>query len=180
MVSAIGHEPDSPLLDLVADVRASTPTDAAKRIVPDMGEELARIRQLRERAYRGLRHKVDREQAGLDMVRHRPVLANPYHELVERRFGELADLTRRARRCLAHRLDAEQVAAVDPSAQPVSRYDGLGMVLATATDDDRVTTAEQALPFAARVPQVQVRSCTGGHVSADCFDVDALLGLLPG
>ena len=110
VVSAIGHEPDSPLLDLVADVRASTPTDAAKRIVPDMGEELARIRQLRERAYRGLRHKVDREQAGLDMVRHRPVLANPYHELVERRFGELADLTRRARRCLAHRLDAEQVA----------------------------------------------------------------------
>ena len=40
VVSAIGHEPDTPLLDLVADVRASTPTDAAKQLVPDMAEEL--------------------------------------------------------------------------------------------------------------------------------------------
>ena len=39
LVSAIGHETDTPLLDLVADYRASTPTDAAKRIVPDVTEE---------------------------------------------------------------------------------------------------------------------------------------------
>ena len=47
VVSAIGHESDSPILDLVADVRASTPTDAAKRVVPDVAEELARIGQAR-------------------------------------------------------------------------------------------------------------------------------------
>ena len=52
VVSAIGHEPDSPLLDLVADVRASTPTDAAKLVVPDVAEELARVDQLRDRAGR--------------------------------------------------------------------------------------------------------------------------------
>ena len=50
VVSAIGHELDTPLLDLVADVRASTPTDAAKRVVPDVGEELQLIAGLRDRA----------------------------------------------------------------------------------------------------------------------------------
>ena len=39
VVTAIGHEQDVPLVDLVADLRASTPTDAAKRVVPDVGEE---------------------------------------------------------------------------------------------------------------------------------------------
>ncbi len=52
MVSAIGHEPDSPLLDLVADLRASTPTDAAKKVVPDVGEEQSRVQHLRDRSLR--------------------------------------------------------------------------------------------------------------------------------
>ena len=56
VVSAIGHEADTPLLDLVADVRASTPTDAAKRVVPDVAEELDRVAQLRRpRRVRGAR-----------------------------------------------------------------------------------------------------------------------------
>ena len=45
VVSAIGHEEDQPLLDLVADVRASTPTDAAKRVVPDVREESGQARR---------------------------------------------------------------------------------------------------------------------------------------
>lgn len=55
VVSAIGHEQDSPLLDLVADVRASTPTDAAKKVVPDVGEQLTLVHQLRDRGRRVLR-----------------------------------------------------------------------------------------------------------------------------
>jgi len=58
IVSAIGHEQDTPLLDLVADLRASTPTDAAKRVVPDIKEEYERIRQLRERADRKINDRV--------------------------------------------------------------------------------------------------------------------------
>lgn len=77
VVSAIGHEPDSPLLDHVADVRCSTPTDAGKRVVPDMAEETARIRQLRDRARRALHGWVDRERRLLDSLRSRPVLADP-------------------------------------------------------------------------------------------------------
>lgn len=58
IVSAIGHEQDTPLLDLVADLRASTPTDAAKRVVPDIKEEIEKIRQLRERADRKINDRV--------------------------------------------------------------------------------------------------------------------------
>jgi exodeoxyribonuclease VII large subunit len=104
VVSAIGHEQDSPLLDLVADLRASTPTDAAKRIVPDVGEETARITHLRDRLSRCVRDRVDREQASLDMLRHRPVLARPLLE-IERREGQVGEALRRLRQCLGHRLD---------------------------------------------------------------------------
>ena len=58
IVSAIGHEQDTPLLDLVADLRASTPTDAAKRVVPDIKEEIERIRLLRNRADQKINDRV--------------------------------------------------------------------------------------------------------------------------
>ncbi|GAA3008332.1 exodeoxyribonuclease VII large subunit [Kitasatospora albolonga] len=105
VVSAIGHEPDQPLLDFVADLRASTPTDAAKRVVPDVGEELARVHQLRDRARRHVVQRVERERAGLAGVLSRPVLAAP-HRLVDGPAEEVAQLVGRARRVLGHRLDA--------------------------------------------------------------------------
>jgi exodeoxyribonuclease VII large subunit len=104
IVSAIGHEPDSPILDLVADVRASTPTDAAKRVVPDVAEEGQRIQHLRDRARRHVRAHLDRELHGLDQLRSRPALAAPVDLLDERRTAVL-DLRDRARRHLSHRLD---------------------------------------------------------------------------
>src|SRR5216684_4035508 len=84
VVSAIGHEQDTPLLDLVADVRASTPTDAARRIVPDVSEQLALITQLRGRARRCLTGRMDRETAWLADMRSRPALASPVRQ-IERR-----------------------------------------------------------------------------------------------
>jgi exodeoxyribonuclease VII large subunit len=104
VVSAIGHEPDNPILDLVADVRASTPTDAAKRIVPDVAEEGQRIQHLRERAWRHVRGHLDRELHALDQLRSRPALAAPVALLDERRRA-VDDLRDRARRHLSHRLD---------------------------------------------------------------------------
>ncbi|MFF4651330.1 exodeoxyribonuclease VII large subunit [Streptomyces sp. NPDC001380] len=104
VVSAIGHEPDQPLLDFVADLRASTPTDAAKRVVPDVGEELARIGQLRDRARQAVRSRVEREEAGLAATVSRPVLAAPLR-MVEEREAEVAALLDRSRRSLDHRLD---------------------------------------------------------------------------
>ncbi|HEY7048708.1 MAG TPA: exodeoxyribonuclease VII large subunit [Jatrophihabitantaceae bacterium] len=63
VVSAIGHETDSPLLDLVADLAASTPTDAARRIVPDVADERARLTDLRERARQSIRQRLRAETA---------------------------------------------------------------------------------------------------------------------
>jgi exodeoxyribonuclease VII large subunit len=104
VVSAIGHEPDSPLLDLVADLRASTPTDAAKRVVPDVGEELARVGLLRQRALRMVSGLLEREEYGLAQALSRPWMARP-HRLVEEREEQIAALVDRSRRVLRHRLD---------------------------------------------------------------------------
>jgi exodeoxyribonuclease VII large subunit len=104
VVSAIGHEPDSPLLDLVADVRASTPTDAAKIVVPDVSEELARVHQLRDRARRTVTTWVRHEAAQLAAVRRRPSLADPRNHVLARQ-DEVTHLADRAGRVVRHRLD---------------------------------------------------------------------------
>ncbi len=104
VVSAIGHEQDQPLLDLVADVRASTPTDAAKLVVPDVVGELDAVAHARERMRAALGGRLEREESGLLALRSRPVLADPRH-LLDTRDDELATLLARARRTLVHRLD---------------------------------------------------------------------------
>jgi exodeoxyribonuclease VII large subunit len=104
VVSAIGHEPDSPILDLVADLRASTPTDAAKQVVPDVAEEAQRVLQTRERMRRWMRHRVTGEQQQLDALRSRPSLADPRSGLADR-LDEVVALRARSRRVLGHVLD---------------------------------------------------------------------------
>jgi exodeoxyribonuclease VII large subunit len=99
VVSAIGHEQDAPLLDYVADLRASTPTDAAKRVVPDVAEQLALVSQLRARARRCMTGWLDRETAWLEAVRSRPALADPVRE-VERQAERVDALLQRARMSL--------------------------------------------------------------------------------
>jgi exodeoxyribonuclease VII large subunit len=104
VISAIGHEPDQPLLDLVADVRASTPTDAAKLVVPDVAEEQRNVVHARDRMRGAVRSWVSREQAGLDALRSRPALADP-RTLLDTRLDEVDRLRDRARRTLGHTLD---------------------------------------------------------------------------
>nr|WP_244671749.1 exodeoxyribonuclease VII large subunit [Actinomyces succiniciruminis] len=100
IVSAIGHETDCPLLDLVADYRASTPTDAARRIVPDLAEETMGLDQARERMRTVLRSRLDAEQRGLDQVLARPVMADPTL-IVRDRVAELEQARERMRRALS-------------------------------------------------------------------------------
>jgi exodeoxyribonuclease VII large subunit len=104
VVSAIGHEQDSPLLDLVADVRASTPTDAARRVVPEVAEQLALVSQHRARARRALSGRLDREWSWLMDMRSRPALADPLQE-ISRREEVVTALAERARRCFATGLE---------------------------------------------------------------------------
>lgn len=104
VVSAIGHEGDSPLLDLVADLRASTPTDAAKRIVPDLAHERAGIRAARSRLREVLSRRLRTEHDRLAALRDRPVLACPT-SIVEPHVREVSAHRDRARRALLGRLD---------------------------------------------------------------------------
>ena len=104
LVSAIGHEPDSPILDLVADVRASTPTDAAKRVIPDVAEEAQRVAEARARIRRAIRTRVEREAHLLESLSSRPVLGDPRAGLLER-AEEIRVLRDRTRRCLRHQVE---------------------------------------------------------------------------
>lgn len=106
VVSAIGHEPDNPLCDLVADVRAATPTDAAKKVVPDAVAELALVKELRQRSAAALRNWVGREQRALSHLRSRPVLADPLRGLTQR--AEEIDRARAAVRRDVNRLVAAE------------------------------------------------------------------------
>jgi exodeoxyribonuclease VII large subunit len=81
VISAVGHEPDNPLCDLVADLRAATPTDAAKKVVPDTAAEQRLVDDLRRRSAQALRNWVSREQRALAQLRSRPVLADPLKAL---------------------------------------------------------------------------------------------------
>lgn len=91
IVSAIGHEPDSPVLDFVADFRASTPTDAAKNIVPDVGEERVGLTTTVRRGRIAVDHLLDLAMGELATLRARPALAQP-EALVDNRAEDLADL----------------------------------------------------------------------------------------
>ena len=107
IVSAIGHEKDSPLLDLVADYRASTPTDAAKRVVPDIEQEIADINKIRDRMYRRLVSTIDYELNQIAQLRNRPVMKDP-SVMVKVRVDELNALRDRSIRGFKSLLEIEK------------------------------------------------------------------------
>ena len=177
VVSAIGHEPDSPLLDLVADVRASTPTDAGKLVVPDVAEEQRRITQLHDRARRCVAAKIDREQHGLDALRARPALAAPHHDL-DRRAIEIDGLAARAIRCLSNNLDraADEVTHVLARVRSLSPLATLERGYAIIQDDAghvvaRVAATAPGRGLAIRVADgriaAEVTGIVTGGVTAD-------------
>lgn len=103
IVSAIGHEQDAPLLDFVADVRASTPTDAAMRVVPDLDEQLELISRLRDRALRAVGGRLDREHSQIRQWAAHPGLADP-SALIAAELQQLQDNRTRFTKSLAHQL----------------------------------------------------------------------------
>jgi exodeoxyribonuclease VII large subunit len=124
VVTAVGHETDTTLVDHVADVRAATPTDAAHRIVPEIGEQRRLVEGLRARARAVVGGRLDQQQRWLDSVRSRPVLAAP-ERLLHGRADDVLALRTRARRTLTHRVEGAErdlehararVAALSPAA----------------------------------------------------------------
>jgi exodeoxyribonuclease VII large subunit len=154
VVTAVGHETDTTLVDHAADVRAATPTDAAHRVVPEIGEQRRLVDGLRVRARSLVEGRLEQQQRWLDSVRSRPVLASP-DRLLHGRAEEVLALRSRARRTVTHRLEAAdrdleharaRVTALSPAATLdrgyalVQRGDGsLVRDPAQVADDERLT-----------------------------------------
>lgn len=108
VVSAIGHEADRPILDDVADLRASTPTDAAKRVVPDVSEELIRIRQAKNSIWTIVNQRIGHEVTLLEHLRSRPALADP-RWIVDQRTDELIRMSDRSREIISRQIERAEL-----------------------------------------------------------------------
>ena len=178
VVSAIGHEPDSPVLDNVADLRAATPTDAAKRVVPSVAEERAIVAEARSRMAAALRGWVERERRGLDNIRSRPVMADPMtpirarHEEVERTRAtmrrEIEVMVERETRHVES-LRA-RVSALGPSATLARGYSIVQVVPKDGSGPEVVTSYKQSPPGAQLRIRVGDGSITAVSMASQAAD----------
>lgn len=148
IVSAIGHEADRPLLDEVADLRASTPTDAAKRVIPDVAEELARVHQARARIGTRLTHLIGHEIDRIGHLRTRPVLASN-EWIVDARAQDLTRFVARGVELVERRVDREatRVAQLRGQLRALSPQGTLDRGYAIVQDaDGHVVSAPEVAP----------------------------------
>ncbi|MDK8692635.1 exodeoxyribonuclease VII large subunit [Corynebacterium sp. MSK158] len=178
VVSAIGHEPDSPVLDNVADLRAATPTDAAKRVVPSVAEERAIVAEARSRMAAALRGWVERERRGLDNIRSRPVMADPMSPIRARR--EEVERTRATmRREIEVMVEREtrhveslraRVSALGPSATLARGYSIVQVVPKDGSGPEVVTSYRQSPPGAQLRIRVGDGSITAVSMASQAAD----------
>ncbi len=170
VVSAIGHESDTPILDLVADVRASTPTDAAKRVVPDAAGEAERVTQARARIRQAIVSRLATEQRHLDELRTRPVLRDP-SATIDLASERLRDLTGRLSRAVGVRLESERtdlqhtlarIRALSPQATLQRGY-----AILTTADGATITSVHAVEP-----DETIVARLLDGEIAAAVIDVE--------
>ncbi len=139
VVSAIGHEEDRPLLDLVADLRASTPTDAARYLVPDHAAEQAGMLQVRQRARAAWRNRLRAERETLTTLRSRPAMSSPA-AVVGEQGRHIADLRQRASRATTMRLQQArtELAGLRANARALSPMTTMDRGYALIHDQDGV------------------------------------------
>ena len=169
VVSAIGHETDNPVLDDVADLRAATPTDAAKRVVIDMATELEGIRDCRQRGQQALFRWLDYERDRLNDLRQRPVMADPMTPINRHAEDVARDASsiRRNITLLLERANSEiahlrgQVSALGPSATLARGY-SIVQVQRPGEESEVATSIDQTPPGS----QLQIRLNDGSIVAA--------------
>ena len=178
VVSAIGHENDRPLLDDVADLRASTPTDAAKRVVPDVAEQRAIVAQLRSRLTMRLTQRVSTDIAHLEQLRSRPALRSPAG-MLDQRAQQLWMQVSRGRDIIGRRWDAETRRAAELRAtlralSPASTL-ARGYAIAHLADGVIVRDAAQA-PAGARLTVTVGRGSIGARSEGEIAEGDGASG----
>jgi len=148
VVSAIGHESDTSLIDYVADMRASTPTDAALKVVPDLAAEQAGLNRLRRASYAAVARQIADNVHWLTGIRSHPALADP-ESLLENRSEAVESLRTRAQRQLASQLRHGQadldhtrarIVALSPAATLARGY-----AVLTSDDGDVIRQPEAVL-----------------------------------
>lgn len=171
VVSAIGHETDTPILDLVADLRASTPTDAAKRIVPDAREESERLAQATGRLRRAITHRLGNEQRQLSNLRSRPVLKDP-SGAIQLHNERLADLRGRLARATLKTIRTEQTQLAQTLAHVRSLSPRAtlqrGYAILSSDDGRPVSSIHHVQP-----DDLLVARLYDGHIAAAVVDVEA-------
>ncbi|MHA7248109.1 exodeoxyribonuclease VII large subunit [Arthrobacter tecti] len=174
IVSAIGHEADHPLLDDVADLRASTPTDAAKRVVPEVTEELERIRQARAQLSRCVTQLVSRESERLTHLRSRPVLAQPAG-MVSVRHDDLLRIRKRITTSMdsAVAREADRVLHLRAQVRSLSPQNTLDRGYAVVQTEDGSVVREAETVFPNSMLAIRVAS---GRLAARTVGDDAASG----
>ncbi|HLQ81163.1 MAG TPA: exodeoxyribonuclease VII large subunit [Brachybacterium sp.] len=165
IVSAIGHEVDTPLIDLAADVRASTPTDAAKRVVPDIIAEVEQLELGRTRLRAAIRARIEREQSALDAMRSRPVLEDP-STILAGRADEIRSRIALARTLIGSRLDraADEVDHLGRQVRALSPLATLERGYAVVQDADGTIIRSPDQPEIGQALSVRV---AGGRFGAE-------------
>jgi exodeoxyribonuclease VII large subunit len=143
VVSAVGHEQDTPLCDLAADVRASTPTAAARLVVPDLAELLAALDRDRESLPRSGRRVVERRRDALDRETERlrrgsRLVVERRRAAVEQTAGRLRALSPQATVARGYAI-VRREGAVIRSARTLAPTDTLAIELAEGAVEATVT-----------------------------------------
>lgn len=172
VVSAIGHETDTPILDLVADVRASTPTDAARLVVPEAAAEAEVIATGLSKLRAAITRRILEEQQHLDALRSRPVLRDPSGALTLH-AERLDDSTSRLRRGIERLLEREQdnlghtlrrVRALSPH-ETLQR----GYAILTTDDGQTVSSVKQV-----NADEIIVARLIDGDIAAAVVDIEPI------
>ena len=107
VISAIGHEQDNPLLDYVADLRASTPTDAASKLVPDLEDEIELIDDWVFRMREIIANRIEREQTSLERLLEKSALDSP-KEFIQSHRDVIIELKTNLRNLISTKIYTEQ------------------------------------------------------------------------
>jgi exodeoxyribonuclease VII large subunit len=165
VVSAVGHEIDVTLADLVADVRALTPTEAAERIVPSVDELRVGLTSLRQRLLSSLRARALRGRSRLTSLEQHRVFRRPL-ERIRESMERVDELGQRAARIIRGR-HTQSLTRIKGLAAHLESLSPLGVLargytLTTSTEDGKLVREANSLEIG---QQIRTRFASGSCIS---------------
>lgn len=157
VISAVGHEIDVTIADLVADVRALTPSEAGERVVPDRAEVTRALNNLQQRLVSGLQNRAGKARLQLDGLASRRVFARPFQRVHDEltRLDELDVRLRRAirQRAVASKQQLDLAAATLDALSPLKVL-GRGYSITRRVETGELVTASDQLAIGDRITTI--------------------------